>query len=123
MTAKRIPQLDVLTGAQSATDDKLVIFDATANATKAITRRELAKGMAGDLADDLAAYQRVQNFSGNGSTTAFGLTYDPGNENNTQVYINGVYQQKNTYSVSGTTLTFSEAPPVGTTIEVMIQRA
>jgi hypothetical protein len=123
MTAKRIPALTVLTGAQSATDDKLVIFDATANETKAITRRELAKGMVGDLADDLAAYQRVQNFSGDGSTVAFTLTYDPGNENNTQVFVNGVYQQKNTYGVSGTTLTFSQAPPLTSTIEVMIQRA
>lgn len=123
MTAKRVPQLDVLTGAQSATDDKLVVFDATANVTKAITRRELAKGMAGDLTQDLAAYQRVQNFSGNGSTAIFTLSYDPGNKNNTQVFANGVYQQKNTYNVSGTTLTFSEPPPVGTTVEVMIQRA
>lgn len=123
MTAKRIPALPVLTGAQSATDDKLVIFDATADATKAITRRELTKGMMSDIADELAAYQRVQNFSGNGNTVAFTLTYDPGTENNTQVYISGVYQQKNTYSVSGTTLTFSEAPPVGTTIEVMTMRA
>ena len=119
MTAKRIPALTVLTGAQSATDDKLVIFDATANETKAITRQELAKG----LAIDLAGIQRVQNFSGNGSTTIFTLSYDPGTENNTQVYISGVYQQKNTYSVSGTSLIFSTAPPVGTTIEVMLQRA
>ena len=119
MTAKRIPALTVLTGAQSATDDKLVIFDATADETKAITRQELAKG----LAVDLAGIQRVQNFTGNGSTVAFTLTYDPGNENNTQVFVNGVYQQKNTYGVSGTTLTFSQAPPVTSTIEVMIQRA
>lgn len=117
MTAKRIPQLDVLTGAQSATDDKLVIFDASLNETKAITRQELAKG----LVPDLAGLDRVQNFSGNGSTVVFVLSYDPGNENNTQVFINGVYQQKNTYSVSGTSLTFSEAPPVGTTIEVMLK--
>jgi hypothetical protein len=115
MTAKRIPALTVLTGAQSATDDKLVIFDVTADETKAITLQQLTIAQ--------AAYQRVQNFSGNGSTVAFTLTYDPGTENNTQVYVNGVYQQKNTYSVSGTTLTFSEAPPVSTTIEVMIQRA
>lgn len=115
MTAKRIPALTVLTGAQSATDDKLVIFDATANETKAITLQQLTIAQ--------AAYQRVQNFNGNGSTVAFTLSYDPGTENNTQVYVSGVYQQKNTYSVSGTTLTFSEAPPVGTTIEVMIQRA
>jgi hypothetical protein len=119
MAAKRIPALTVLTGAQSATDDKVVIFDVTADETKAITRVELAKG----LAIDLAGIQRVQNFSGNGSTVAFTLTYDPSTENNTQVYVNGVYQQKNTYAVSGTTLTFSEAPPVGSTIEVMIQRA
>ena len=115
MTAKRIPALTVLTGAQSATDDKLVIFDVTANETKAITLQQLTIAQ--------AAYQQVQNFSGNGSTVAFTLSYDPGTENNTQVYVSGVYQQKNTYSVSGTTLTFSEAPPVGTTIEVMIQRA
>ena len=49
MAAKRIPALTVLTGAQSATDDKIVIFDATADATKAITRIELAKGIVGDL--------------------------------------------------------------------------
>jgi hypothetical protein len=61
----------------------------------------------------------IDNFSGNGSTTAFTLTSDPSTENNTAVFINGVYQQKNTYSVSGTTLTFSTAPPTGTSnIEV-----
>ena len=61
----------------------------------------------------------IDNFSGNNSTVAFTLTSDPSTENNTAVYINGVYQQKNTYSVSGTTLTFSTAPPSGTSnIEV-----
>ena len=94
--------------------DKLVIFDVTANETKAITRQELAKG----LAIDLAGIQRVQNFTGNGSTVAFTLTYDPGNENNTQVYINGVYQQKNTYALSGANLVFSTAPPTTSSIEV-----
>jgi len=33
------------------------------------------------------------------------------------VFINGVYQNKNTYTVSGNTLTFSEAPPYTSTIE------
>ena len=60
-------------------------------------------------------------FSGNDVQTVFTLSADPGNENNTDVYISGVYQQKATYSVSGTTLTFSEAPPTGTgNIEVKI---
>lgn len=62
----------------------------------------------------------VQRFSGTGSQTAFTLTTAPSGENNTQVYINGVYQQKDTYGVTGTTLTFSTAPPAGTdNIEVV----
>jgi hypothetical protein len=61
----------------------------------------------------------VDNFSGDGSDTTFTLGLNPVHENNTQVYIDGVYQFKNTYSVSGTTLTFSAAPPNGTSIEVM----
>lgn len=56
----------------------------------------------------------VDTFSGNGSTTAFTLTSDPSTKNNTSVFISGVYQQKSTYSLSGTTLTFSTAPPSGT---------
>jgi hypothetical protein len=63
---------------------------------------------------------KAYNFVGNGSTTAFTLGSDPGVENNTQVYIDGVYQQKNGYTVSGTTLTFSAAPPNLSTIEVMV---
>lgn len=62
----------------------------------------------------------VQRFNGTGSQTAFSLSTAPSGENNTQVYINGVYQQKDTYSVTGVTLTFSTAPPAGTeNIEVV----
>jgi hypothetical protein len=62
----------------------------------------------------------VDVFSGNNSTTAFTLSGDPGSKNNTMVEISGVYQQKSTYTVSGTTLTFSTAPPTGTSnIEVV----
>ena len=59
-------------------------------------------------------------YSGDGSTTAFTLGSDPEGENNLQVFIDGVYQEKSTFSQSGTTLTFSSAPANGTTIEVMI---
>ena len=61
----------------------------------------------------------VDNFTGDGTTVAFTLSNTVETENNTTVYISGVYQFKNTYAVSGTTLTFSEAPPSGTLIEVM----
>ena len=62
----------------------------------------------------------IDTFSGNNSTTAFTLSLDPGDENNTRVFIDGVYQSKSNYTVSGTTLTFSSAPPSGTGIEVEI---
>jgi hypothetical protein len=60
----------------------------------------------------------IANFTGNGSTVAFTLASAATNENSTNVYINGVYQQKNTYSVAGAVLTFSQAPPVTSSIEV-----
>jgi len=56
----------------------------------------------------------VETFNGNNSTTAFTLSNTIVNENNLQVYINGVYQSKSNYSTSGTTLTFSTAPAAGT---------
>jgi len=60
-----------------------------------------------------------QNFTGDGTTVSFTLSSAPNNENSTFVYINGVYQNKNTYSVSSTALIFSEAPPITSKIEVM----
>lgn len=60
----------------------------------------------------------IVNFTGNGSTVAFTLASAPASENTTNVYINGVYQQKNTYSIAGAVITFSEAPPVNSSIEV-----
>jgi Domain of unknown function (DUF4183) len=66
-----------------------------------------------------AASYQIQNFTGTGSQTVFTLSAASFGENFTFVYINGVYQNKDTYTVSGTTLTFSEAPPLTSKIEVM----
>jgi len=66
-----------------------------------------------------AASYQVDNFTGTGSQTVFTLSSASLGENFTFVYINGVYQQKNTYTVSGATLTFSQAPPYTSSIEVM----
>lgn len=56
----------------------------------------------------------VTNYTGNGSTVGYAVS-----GNVVAVHINGVYQNKNTYTVSGSTLTFSEAPPITSKIEVM----
>jgi len=56
----------------------------------------------------------TDTFSGNGSTVAFTMTVAPANTSSILVAITGVLQDPSTYSVSGTTLTFSAAPPTGT---------
>jgi hypothetical protein len=60
----------------------------------------------------------IYNANGNGSQVTFSLVTAPISENTTNVYINGVYQQKNTYSVAGAVVTFSSAPPLTSTIEI-----
>ena len=55
--------------------------------------------------------------TGDGSDTTLTLSVAPISENQTFVTIDGVVQHKSTYAVSGTTLTFSAAPPTGTAVE------
>lgn len=59
------------------------------------------------------------NFTGDNSTTQFTLAHAVTNEVLTQIYIDGVYQNKDTYSVLTDTITFSEAPFTGADIEVI----
>jgi hypothetical protein len=64
-----------------------------------------------------------QQFTGNGSTTVFTLSFDMKTFGAAlQVYIDGVHQTQGTYTVSGTALTFTEAPPVDAGIEVVFVR-
>jgi hypothetical protein len=56
----------------------------------------------------------TDTFSGTGSQTAYTMTVAPANTSSIIVAITGVLQDPSTYSVSGTTLTFSAAPPSGT---------
>ena len=61
----------------------------------------------------------IDTMTGDGSDTTLTLSINPVNENNVQVFFDGVYQNKSTFSVSGTTLTFSTAPPTGVEVEAM----
>ena len=56
----------------------------------------------------------TDSFNGNGSTTAFTMSVAPATSSSILVVITGVTQAPSVYSVVGTTLTFSTAPPVGT---------
>jgi len=65
----------------------------------------------------------VDTFTGDGSTVAFTASQSIDIENNTQIYIDGVYQSKSNYSTSGTTVTFTTAPPNGSAIEMIHVKA
>lgn len=88
----------------------LTFSEAPAN-SREITVYHVSAAVSGDSLS-------LNTFSGNGSTTAFTMSVDPVHENNTMVFIEGVYQEKSTYATSGTTLTFDTAPANGTSIDV-----
>ena len=75
----------------------------------------------GDLSAAGATLTSISH-TGDGSTVAFSTGYQAFIKDNAQVYIDGVYQNKAGYSISGTTLTFSEAPPLNAAIEIVVAR-
>lgn len=63
----------------------------------------------------------VQRLSGTGAQTAFTLNVSVPSSALVDVFINGVYQNKNTFTIVDDVLTFSEAPPAGTdNVEVVV---
>ena len=63
----------------------------------------------------------VQRLSGTGAQTVFTLNTVPHSVNVVDIYIDGIYQNKDTFTVSGADVIFSEAPPAGTNnIEVQV---
>jgi len=66
------------------------------------------------LSDLLITTQRttVDEFVGDGVETDFTLSVSPGSKSNTNVFVEGVYQRKDNYSVSGSTISFTTAPPL-----------
>tara|TARA_R110002126_G_scaffold10830_7_gene49410 strand:- start:89 stop:574 length:486 start_codon:yes stop_codon:yes gene_type:complete len=65
--------------------------------------------------NDLGRGTLAFNATGNGTQTVFPVTYAP-----SSIYINGVYQNQNTYTVTGGNVTFSEAPPFTSVIEFLV---
>ena len=55
------------------------------------------------------------NATGDGAQVLFALVSEP-----SSIYINGVYQNKNTYSYGSGGVLFSEAPPVNSVIEFLV---
>ena len=73
----------------------------------------------GDIGGGEAQFT-LDTMTGDGSDTTLTMSTTPASENSIQVSIDGVNQHKDTFSFSGTTLTFSEAPPNGSKVEVLV---
>ncbi len=114
----KFPVYDSFTGdnvlpAAAARANKILKFDSAGN-IGAESASALAAGAV------VGANFTNNTFTGDGSQTAFTTTVEAGSKNNAQVYIDGVYQLKSSFSVSSFTLTFTEAPPLNSQIEVII---
>ena len=68
----------------------------------------------------LATSYATQNYTGNGSTVVYAMGYNPGIKTNVAAYIDGVYQNQDAFSISGTNLTFTAAPPLNSAIEIRV---
>jgi len=90
--------------------DKVLTFDTEGN-----VQTQTASDLFGGAV--LGGNFVVNTGTGDGSTVAFGLTGSPGVKTNIQIYIDGVYQDKASFSLSGQTVTFTEAPPLNAGIE------
>ena len=63
--------------------------------------------------DNINGSNFAVNATGDGTTTVFSVV-----NGFTAIYINGAYQNRNTYTVTSGTVTFSQAPPYTSIIEV-----
>ena len=62
----------------------------------------------------------IDTMTGDNSDTTLSLSKTPASENFVQVYYDGVYQHKDTFSVAGNTVTFSTAPATGVKVEAIV---
>lgn len=68
----------------------------------------------------LATTYATQSYTGNGSTTVYSMGFNPGVKANVNVYIDGVHQNQDAFNISGTSLTFTAAPPLNSAIEIKV---
>jgi hypothetical protein len=65
-----------------------------------------------------------QDFTGDGSTVVYTLASAPGAAGaGVMIFIDGIQQDKDSYTITGTTLTFSEAPPLNSNINLVQLKA
>jgi hypothetical protein len=61
----------------------------------------------------------VDSFTGDGSTDTFVLSQTPADDQQLIAFVGAIYQNPATYSVSGSNIIFSSAPPTTETVNVI----
>ncbi len=83
------------------------------------TRFEIYYGGWKDLAIIGNVTITKDTFTGDGSTIAYTMSVTPASQNGPQVFVGNVHQEPGTaYTISSSTLTFSNPPPGGQTVEI-----
>lgn len=78
-------------------------------------------GGGGGGGDTLPVSIAINRFTGNGTATQFTLSQAPANANALDITISGISIDPAIYSVSGTTLTFTDAPPITETNGIVVR--
>lgn len=123
--------VDALAAAAEASADASAASATAAatSATAAASSATAAANVEANVESALASFNSsldsivptFEQFSGTGSQTQFTLSVTPTEEDAIDIFISGVYQTKSQYSLSGSQITFTSAPPSGTNnIEVKI---
>ena len=87
------------------------------------TSTSILIGTYDNITSNPVAFASVINFTGNGAQVDFNLGITVVSELVCDVFIDGVYQDKNTFSLAAEHIIFSEAPPINSEIEVIARQA
>ena len=117
-------RIDIIDGVNTTQNTNITNADTKAQAAfdkanDAYTLANTANAAASSGGGSLTSFTTtVDTFTGNGSQTTFNLSVTPDSEDSTFVFLNGVYQEKSTYSVSGSSLILTDVATANDDIEV-----
>ena len=116
--------ITILQGVDTTQNTNITAADTKAQAAfnkanDAYTLANTANAAAGSGGGSLTSFTAtVDTFTGNGSQTQFTLSAVPDSEDNTFVFLNGVYQEKGTYSIVAANVILTGVATANDTIEV-----
>ena len=117
-------RIDIIDGVNTTQNTNITNADTKAQAAfdkanDAFTLANTANAAASSGGGSLTSFTTtIDTFTGNGSQTTFNLSVTPDSENSTFVFLNGVYQEKSTYSISGSSLILTDVATANDDIEV-----